>query len=61
MPTYKYEGAYGSGEKVTGVVEAVSQAEAAAQVRRTREMVLYAKEIPKAVAKPPGPPPQDQR
>ena len=25
MPTYKYEAAYASGEKVNGVVEAVSQ------------------------------------
>jgi len=53
MPTYKYEGAYASGEKVTGVVEAVSRTEAVAQVRRNCEMVLSVKEIPKAAAKTP--------
>lgn len=51
MPTYKYEGAYASGEKVTGVVEAVSQTDAVAQIRQTCELVLSVKEVPKAAAK----------
>lgn len=53
MPTYKYEAAYPGGEKVSGVVEAVSQADAVAQIRQTCEVVLSLKEIPKAVTKDP--------
>lgn len=45
MPTYKYEGAYSSGETVTGVVEAVSEHEAVAQIRQHCEAVLSLKEI----------------
>lgn len=47
MPTYKYEAAYASGEKVTGVVEAVSETEAVAQIRKTCELVLSVKEVPR--------------
>lgn len=46
MPTYKYEGAYAGGETVTGVVEAVSEHEAVAQIRQSCEVVLSLKEIP---------------
>ena len=53
MPTYKYEAAYSSGEKVNGVVEAVSQTEAVAQIRQSCEIVLSLKEVPKAVTKDP--------
>lgn len=48
MPTYKYEGAYSSGETVTGVVEAVSEHEAVVQIRQHCEVVLSLKEIPLA-------------
>lgn len=53
MPTFKYEGAYASGERVSGVVEAVSRNEAVAQIRQTCEIVLSLKEVPKAVAMDP--------
>jgi len=53
MPTYKYEGAYSSGEKVSGVVEAVSKDEAVAQIRKTCEVVLSLKEIPRVAAREP--------
>lgn len=53
MPTYKYEGAYASGEKVSGVVEAVSRADAVQQIRQSCEMVLSIKEIPKSMARTP--------
>ena len=53
MPTFKYEAAYASGERVTGVVEAVSQTEAVAQIRQSCEMVLSLKEVPRAAAKDP--------
>lgn len=53
MPAYKYEGAYASGEKVSGVVEAVSQVEAVAKARQNCEMVLSIKEIPKSAARDP--------
>ncbi len=53
MPTYKYEAAYAGGEKVTGVVEAVSQTEAVAQIRKTCELVLSVKEVPKVAARTP--------
>ncbi len=48
MPAYKYEGAYPSGETVTGVVEAVSEHEAVAQIRQSCEVVLSLKEVPRA-------------
>ena len=51
MPTYKYEGLYASGEKVDGVIEAVSQNDAVAQIRQSCEIVLSLKEVPK-VSKP---------
>lgn len=47
MPTYKYEGAYANGEKVSGVVEAVSRNDAVAQIRQNCEVVLSLKEVPK--------------
>ena len=46
MPTYKYEAAYASGERVSGVVEAASEHEAVAQIRQTCEVVLSLKVIP---------------
>lgn len=53
MPTYKYEGAYTSGEKVSGVVEAVSQTDAVNQIRQSCEIVLSIKEVPKTAARDP--------
>ena len=53
MPAYRYEGAYASGEKVSGVVEAVSQADAVAQIRQNCDMVLSLKEIPKLPTRSP--------
>lgn len=53
MPTYKYEGAYASGEKVSGVVEAVSRTEAVARARQTCDIVLSLKEVPKLPARAP--------
>lgn len=53
MPTYKYEGAYASGEKVSGVVEAVSRTEAVNQIRQSCEIVLSIREIPKAAVRDP--------
>lgn len=53
MPTYKYEGAYLNGEKVSGVVEAVSQTDAVNQIRQSCEIVLSIKEVPKAAARDP--------
>ena len=53
MPTYKYEAAYASGEKVSGVVEAMSQNDAVAQIRQTCEIVLSLKEVPKVATKKP--------
>lgn len=50
MPTYKYEAAYPGGERVSGVVEAVSEAEAVAKIRQSCEMVLSLKEVPKLTA-----------
>lgn len=44
MPAYYYEGAYSNGERVTGVVEAQSRAEAVAQIRRSCDMVISLKE-----------------
>lgn len=54
MPTYKYEGAYAGGEKVSGVVEAASRQEAVAQIRQSCEIVLSIKEIPKSLAQRPA-------
>ena len=54
MPTYKYEGAYAGGERVSGVVEATSRQEAVAQIRQTCEVVLSLKEIPKSFAQRPA-------
>lgn len=53
MPTYKYEGAYLNGEKVSGVVEAVSQTDAVNQIRQTCEVVLSIKEVPKSLVRDP--------
>lgn len=47
MPSYKYEGLYANGEKVEGVVEAVSKIEAVAQIRQSCDVVLSLKEVPK--------------
>lgn len=49
MPTYKYEGSYVNGERVKGVVEAVSRADAVNQIRQNCDMILSLKEIPKQV------------
>ena len=54
MPTYKYEGAYAGGEKVSGVVEAASRQEAVAQIRQNCEIVLSLKEIPKSFTQRPA-------
>lgn len=53
MPTYRYEGVYPGGEKVTGVVEALNQAAAVAQIRQSCEVVLSLREIPRVAAKDP--------
>ena len=53
MPTYKYEAAYASGERVNGVVEAVSQTDAVAQIRQSCEVVLSLKEVSRAAVKDP--------
>ena len=53
MPTYKYEAAYSSGERVNGVVEAVSQTAAVAQIRQSCEVVLSLKEVPRAAVRDP--------
>lgn len=48
MPAYKYEAEYASGERVSGVVEAVSRVDAVARIRQDCEVVLSVKEIPRA-------------
>lgn len=53
MPTYRYEAAYPGGERVTGVVEAVSQTAAVAQIRQNCEVVLSLKEVPRAAVRDP--------
>lgn len=53
MPTYKYEAAYSSGERVNGVVEAVSQSDAVAQIRQSCEVVLSLKEVPRTAVRDP--------
>ena len=53
MPTYRYEAAYPGGERVTGVVEAVSQTAAVAQIRQSCEVVLSLKEVPRAAVRDP--------
>ena len=53
MPTYKYEGAYAGGEKVSGVVEAVSRTDAVNQIRQSCEIVLSIKEVPRSSVKDP--------
>ncbi len=45
MPVFQYEGAYREGQRVTGVVEAVSRNEAAAQIRQKCDMVISLTEI----------------
>lgn len=45
MPAYKYEALYTGGEKVTGIVEALSEAEAVAIIRRSCDIVLSLKEV----------------
>lgn len=54
MPTFKYEGAYAGGEKVSGVVEAASRQEAVAQIRQSCEIVLSLKEVPKTITHRPS-------
>ena len=54
MPTYKYEGAYANGEKVSGVIDAMSQQDAVAQIRQSCEIVLSLREVPKVAAKKPA-------
>ena len=53
MPTYKYEGAYSSGERVSGVIDAMSQNDAVIQIRQKCEIVLSLKEVPKVTTKKP--------
>lgn len=52
MPTYKYEGAYADGERVSGAVEAVSRTEAVARIRQSCDVVYSLKEIPGAASDP---------
>ena len=53
MPSYKYEAAYAGGEKVSGVIEAVSQADAVNIIRQNCDIVLSIKEVPKLPARDP--------
>lgn len=53
MPTYKYEGSYADGGRVSGVVEAVSRVDAVAKIRQDCEAVLSIKEVPKAAVRDP--------
>ena len=53
MPTFKYEGAYVSGEKVTGAVEAVSRTDAVNKIRQSCDIVLSVKEVPKVAVRDP--------
>lgn len=50
MPTYQYEGVYSSGEKVSGIVEAVNRTDAVSKARQSCEIVLSLREIPKVPA-----------
>lgn len=52
MPVFKYEARYEGGETATGIVEAISEVEAVAQLRKTFEVVLDIKEVPKNFSKP---------
>lgn len=53
MPTYKYEASYPGGERVTGVIDAVSENDAVAQIRQSCETVLSLREVPRAAASDP--------
>lgn len=52
MPRYQYDAAYSSGEQVSGVVEAVSEQAAVAQIRQTCEVVLRISEIKSPASDP---------
>jgi type IV pilus assembly protein PilC len=45
MPTYQYEAMHAAGQRATGVVEAVSEAAAVAQIRQTYEIVLDLRQV----------------
>lgn len=45
MPRYKYEALYANGEEASGIVEAVSEQAAVAQLRQTCEVVLSLTEV----------------
>lgn len=45
MPAYKYEALYPGGERVSGVLEAVSENAAVAQIRQSCEVVLSLEEV----------------
>lgn len=45
MPVFQYEGAYRGGQHITGVVEAVSKNDAAAQIRQKCDIVISLTEI----------------
>ena len=53
MPTYRYEAAYSSGERVNGVVDAMNQNDAVAMIREKCEVVLSLQEVPKVTTKNP--------
>lgn len=45
MPTYRYEAGKGDGQRAEGVIEAVDQAQAVAQIRQSYDVVLHLEEI----------------
>jgi len=53
MPTYKYEGAYPGGERVSGVLEALSKDDAVAQIRQNCGVVLSLREVPRVTIRDP--------
>lgn len=52
MPTFKYEARYPSGEINSGVIDALSENDAVNQLRKTYEVVLEIKEVPKTLSLP---------
>lgn len=52
MPRYEYDAVYPNGEQVSGVVEAVSEQAAVAQIRQTCDVVLRLSEIRTPAADP---------
>lgn len=52
MPRYQYEAMYANGEKASGVVDAISEQAAVAQLRQSCEVVLSLKEVRTPVGDP---------